>query len=94
MRESPALDVVVHLARRGAEIRYHDPHVEKFEVEGRGYKSVPLTDGELTEADIVVILTDHGELDYDRVVARAGRVFDTRNATRDVAAGREKITRL
>ena len=94
MRESPALDVVAHLARRGADIRYHDPHVAEFEVEGRGYKGVELSDAALSEADLVVILTDHSDVDYTRVARLAGRVFDTRNATRDVLEGSDKITKL
>ena len=94
MRESPALDIVAQLARRGADIRYHDPYVGEFEVEGRGYKNSELSDSALADVDLVVLLTDHSDVDYDRVVRLAGRVFDTRNATRDVADGREKITRL
>jgi len=94
MRESPALDVVMQLAGRGAEIRYHDPHVSEFEVDGRDYKGIELTDAALAEADLVVILTDHSEVDYDRVARLARRVFDTRNATRDVASGRDKIAKL
>jgi UDP-N-acetyl-D-glucosamine dehydrogenase len=42
----------------------------------------------------VLITTDHSEIDYDRVVARAAVVVDTRNATRDVVQHREKIVRL
>ena len=94
MRESPALDVVRILAAKGAEISYHDPHVREVEVVGKPYKSVDLTDEALASADIVVIVTDHDSVDYDRVVARAERVFDTRNATRAVTVGREKIRKL
>ena len=63
-------------------------------MDGKPYKSVDLTDEALASADIAVIVTDHGSVDYDRVVARAERVFDTRNATRAVTAGREKIRKL
>ncbi len=42
----------------------------------------------------MAVVTDHPEVDYARVVAKAPRIFDTRNATRDVAAGREKIRKL
>jgi UDP-N-acetyl-D-glucosamine dehydrogenase len=94
MRESPALDVISMLARRGAEIAYHDPHVSEFEVDGAGYKSVDLSEEILSGCDLAVVLTDHSGIDYDRIVALAPRVFDTRNATRDVAELREKITKL
>src|SRR5262245_16739729 len=94
VRESPALDILRLLAEKGAELRYHDPHVPELALEGRSWKSVELTDEELSGADLIVILTDHSTLDYARVVARAQRVYDTRNATRAVQAGREKIRKL
>ncbi len=94
MRESPALDVIRLLAERGGEVSYHDPHVPEIEVEGITYKSADLSDDRLADADIVVIITDHAAVDWARVVAQAGRVFDTRNATRNVAEGREKVRKL
>ncbi len=94
MRESPALDIIDQLERKGAEIRYHDPHVSELQLPAHTLKSVELTDEALTAADLVVILTDHSAVDYDRVVAKASRVYDTRNATRDVAEHREKIKKL
>ena len=94
IRESPALDIVRLLDERGAEIRYHDPHVPELGLEGRTWKSVELTDEELAAADLVVVITDHTSIDYARVVAQAGRVYDTRNATRAVEEGREKIRKL
>jgi len=94
MRESPALDVMRLLSQKGAELRYSDPHVQEIELDGRTYKSVDLTDDLLGEVDIAVIITQHANVDYPRIVARCNRIFDTRNATRDVASGREKITKL
>jgi UDP-N-acetyl-D-glucosamine dehydrogenase len=94
VRESPALDVLRLLDEKGAELRYHDPYVPELALEGRTWKSVELTDEELASADLVVILTDHSGIDYARVVAKAQRVYDTRNATRGVREGREKIRKL
>ena len=94
MRESPALDVIRLLSERGGEVSYHDPHVPEIEVEGIPYKSADLSDERLAGADIVVIITDHAAVDWARVVAQAGRIFDTRNATRNVPAGREKVRKL
>jgi UDP-N-acetyl-D-mannosaminuronate dehydrogenase len=94
MRESPALDVMRMLAQKGAELRYSDPHVQEIEIDGRTHKSADLTDDLLGEVDLAVIITQHAGVDYERVVARCNRVFDTRNATRDVATGREKISKL
>jgi UDP-N-acetyl-D-glucosamine dehydrogenase len=94
MRESPALDVIKLLAAKGAALTYHDPHVRECSVEGAVYKSADLSDETLAAADLAVILTDHSAIDYDRVVAKSHRVFDTRNATAAVAKNREKITKL
>jgi len=94
VRESPALDILRLLDEKGAELRYHDPFVPELALEGRTWKSVELTDEELAGADLVVIVTDHGAIDYARVVAKAQRVYDTRNATRGVREGREKIRKL
>lgn len=94
MRESPALDVVASLLRRGAEIRYHDPFVPECDFAGESMKSVDLTDDVLVSSDLAVILTDHSSLDYERIVRVGPRIFDTRNATKNIAHDREKITRL
>jgi UDP-N-acetyl-D-glucosamine dehydrogenase len=94
MRESPALDLIRLLADRGGEVGYHDPHVAEVAVEGHTYKSLDLTDELLAETDLVVVVTDHTAVDYQRVADQAPRIFDTRNATRGVVAGREKIRKL
>jgi len=94
LRESPALDILRLLDEKGAEVRYHDTHIPELALERRTWKSVELTDEELAGADLVVILTDHAAIDWDRVVAKAQRVYDTRNATRAVQEGREKIRKL
>ncbi len=94
MRESPALDVIELLAQKGAAVTFHDPHVREFTVGGTIYKNTDLTDEAISAADLVVILTDHSAIDYERLVASAHRVFDTRNATAAVNENREKITKL
>jgi UDP-N-acetyl-D-glucosamine dehydrogenase len=94
MRESPALDVMRLLAQKGADLCYSDPHVQEIELDGRTYKSVDLSDDLLGEVDMAVIITQHAGVDYQRIVDRCNRIFDTRNATRDVVSGREKVTKL
>jgi UDP-N-acetyl-D-glucosamine dehydrogenase len=94
LRESPALDVIRLLTEKGAQVSYHDPHVPEVHQDGFAAKSVELTDEALRSADLVVILTNHSAVDYDRVVAKAHRVYDTRNATRGVREGREKVRKL
>jgi UDP-N-acetyl-D-glucosamine dehydrogenase len=93
-RESPAIEVVRELWKRGAVVCYHDPFVSSLDVEGRTLHSIPLTDDALRDADCVLIITDHTGLDYERVVDRARMVIDTRNATRHVVQNHDKIIRL
>jgi UDP-N-acetyl-D-glucosamine dehydrogenase len=94
VRESPSIDVIQRLAEKGADVSYHDPHVPELAIEGRSFESADLTDERLETSDLVVILTDHTAVDVARVVATAPRVFDTRNATRGLSEGAEKIRRL
>ncbi len=94
MRESPALDIIQQLREKGGDVRYHDPHVPECRLDDETLKSVDLTDEALKPSDLVVILTDHSGLDYDGIVAKSSRVFDTRNATRNVTDHREKIFKL
>jgi UDP-N-acetyl-D-glucosamine dehydrogenase len=94
-RESPVFKVIELLSADGAEIVAVDPHVGHFEDHnGHRYHTTPLSDELLEQADCVVIITDHRAFDYAQVVARARAVVDTRNATRHVRDGREKIVLL
>jgi UDP-N-acetyl-D-glucosamine dehydrogenase len=93
-RESPAVDVIELLAGEGVTVEYHDPLVPTFCHDGRARSSVPLTDDVLRSCDLVLILTDHSEVDYQRVVDLAPHVFDTRNATRGTQKPRGRVTLL
>jgi len=81
-RESPAIEVFRLLKQRGAEVVYHDPYVLEFEAHGLRAQGVELTDEVLQESDLVIITTDHKNVDYARVVALAPLILDTRYATR------------
>jgi UDP-N-acetyl-D-glucosamine dehydrogenase len=94
MRESPALEIIRLLAEKGADIHYHDPHVREVDIEGRVYKNEDLTDEALASADLVVVITDHTEVDYQRVADKANRIFDTRNALASIAGAGGKIAKL
>lgn len=82
-RESPALDIMESLERKGAEVSYHDPFVDSIEVNGGRLRSNTLTEQALKGADLVVITTAHSEVDYDKVVENAELIYDTRNALVD-----------
>lgn len=93
-RESPAIEVIRLLRRDGAGVVYHDPFVPVLREGDLDMTSQPLTETLVSGADLVIITTDHSSIDYSWVVQHARHVLDTRNATRHVAAHREKITLL
>jgi UDP-N-acetyl-D-glucosamine dehydrogenase len=79
LRESPAVKIVSLLRARGADVRYHDPHVP--ELHEHGLRSTALDEG-LEDVDLAVIVTAHPDVDHERVVARAPQVLDLRGTTR------------
>jgi UDP-N-acetyl-D-glucosamine dehydrogenase len=96
VRESPAMDVIGLLQKKGADVEYHDPYIPHIhhEVDGWQMDSVEDMVASVKEADAVVIITNHKEYDYDSIVNSAQFVFDTRNATRKVADVEGKVVRL
>ncbi len=81
VRESPALDIMEMLQKKGARISYCDPLVEYLS--SNGLNSKPFSRQILQESDCVVILADHSEFDYREVVEYAPLIVDTRNALKD-----------
>jgi UDP-N-acetyl-D-glucosamine dehydrogenase len=82
IRESPALKVIDRLHRKGAEVMYHDPYVERLRHGTEELVSTPLTKETIASADCVLILTQHQCLPWEQVVAGAQLIVDTRNALR------------
>lgn len=93
-RESPALEVLALLSRRGARISYADPYVPSITLEGAVLQAVEPVGERLRAADCVVILTDHAEFDYKHVVEDSPLVVDTRNATWGIAAPQGRVIAL
>ena len=91
IRESPALEVLSMLRERGADVAYADPYVASVEIEGMALKAVEASPRELAAADCVVILTDHPDFDYRRIVATAPLVIDTRGATWGMTAAEHVV---
>lgn len=96
-RESPSFVLMELLLARGAIVTYNDPHVPRLPSMRHHrlpiLESQPLTPAYLAQQDCVLIATDHSAYDYDFIVHHAPLVVDTRNATRSVRSGREKIVR-
>jgi UDP-N-acetyl-D-glucosamine dehydrogenase len=84
VRESPALDVMALLLKKGGRVTYHDPFAPSIDghhwTGGVDMSSQPLTAESLAAADCVVILTDHRQFNFPDIVKHARIVVDTRNA--------------
>jgi UDP-N-acetyl-D-glucosamine dehydrogenase len=97
-RESPSFELLKLLLARGAVLTYNDPHVPVLP-RMRHYSDLPimhsqeLTADYLGSQDCVLIATDHSVYDFPFIVRHSSLVLDTRNATKGVTQGREKIRR-
>lgn len=93
-RESPAIVVMEYLLEDGASLFYHDPYVPSLNIGERTLSSVELTDDVIASADLILILTDHSQIDYYHLVEKAQAVLDTRGVTRQLKDHKEKVTLL
>jgi UDP-N-acetyl-D-glucosamine dehydrogenase len=90
VRESPALDIIHLLKRRGAIVSYTDPHVPHLRADGLEMMSEPLSS--IDDADCAVIVTNHSSFPYKELASRARLIVDTRNALKGIQS--ENIARL
>jgi len=94
VRESPALDIIKLLCNKGAEVTWHDPYVRELKGMESLTRAEAVTSELLSQADCVVITTDHSTYDWEAIVKDANLIVDSRNATRQVGLGRHKIVPL
>ena len=95
-RESPALFLIDLLQQQGARVSYHDPYVPvlgQFRKYRFDLRSVPLVPRVLRASDATLIVTDHSAFDPAFIVRHSRLVVDTRNLTRGVRTGRDRIVR-
>jgi UDP-N-acetyl-D-glucosamine dehydrogenase len=91
VRESPALDIILLLERRGSRVTYSDPFVPSLRLDDHELAAqdpIAMAD----QADCVVVVTDHSGVDYKAIVERAPLIVDTRNALKNHPS--PKIVRL
>src|SRR5882672_1153238 len=91
VRESPALEIMELLQEPGAVLCYSDPYIPRLhKMRAHDFShmtSAPLTVETLRNQDLVLITTDHTNIDYQWLVEHSPVVVDTRNATRNVKGG-------
>jgi len=94
LRESPALDIILILMKKGAEVYFSDPYIQQLEVEERIFHCYPITEG-LSHFDLVAIITDHSVYDYEEIITNSQLVLDTRNATKNIEPHlKDKVIKL
>jgi len=94
VRESPALDILRLLERKGAVVAYHDPYVLHLQLDDVVMDSITLNEEALRSADCVVVTTDHRSYDWDWVVRNSRLLVDTRNVTASVGECSARIIKL
>jgi len=96
VRESPALDVIALLRKKGADVSYHDPYIPRIHHEKEGWKMESVQDvmKAVPQADAVVIVTNHTAYDYPAILASARFIFDSRNALGQAGRNDPKVVRL
>lgn len=79
VRESPALDIIELLHEKGADVRFHDPHVENLSLNGMIIHCEPDLGEAIGLADCVLVATDHSLYDWTAIARQARVVVDTRH---------------
>jgi UDP-N-acetyl-D-glucosamine dehydrogenase len=93
-RESPAISIMELLLQDGVNLSYYDPFVPEIQVKGHNLLSVELTEEAIGEVDLVIIATDHSQIDYLNLVEKSRAILDTRGVTRHLDCQKEKVTLL
>jgi UDP-N-acetyl-D-glucosamine dehydrogenase len=94
VRESPALDVIGLLIQKGAHVSYHDPYIPSLRHDGWNLDCVSDLATAVTQADCIVIITNHSQYDYAAIVEKAKLIVDTRNALGAIGRENAKVVRL
>lgn len=93
-RESPGYKIMESLLKQGAEVSYNDPFIPKLKPTRKfnfQKESILIVPEVLQNTDAVIVVTDHRIYDFEQIVKHAPLIIDTRNATRGIIEGREKI---
>lgn len=97
VRESPALDVIALLEKKGAHVQYYDPYIPSFRTHEGGVMS-SISEAQfmpaVAQADAVIVITNHKAYDYKSILESAQFIFDSRNALGDQGRNNPKVVRL
>ncbi len=93
LRESPALDVIMLLKEKGAEVFYNDPFIPEIDEGDFRLKSTAITPENISSMDCLVIITDHAKYNIKKICSQAKLIVDARNATKNIKTG-TKIVKI
>ena len=93
LRESPALEIIDILIKKGALVSYHDPHLPYLKIGGINLKGMKFNKKVFRDSDCVVIVTDHTDVDYKFIAENSKLIVDTRNILKGIKK-RSNIVRL
>jgi UDP-N-acetyl-D-glucosamine dehydrogenase len=94
VRESPALDILKILERKGAELYYHDPYIPQFSEDSLALSSSELSAEFLESMDCAVLVTNHSDFDCQWMVDKSQIFVDTRNVTKNISDPRNVVVKL
>lgn len=94
LRESPALDVIGLLKKKGAQVSYHDPYIPAISHDDWTLQSVEDLMSQVKAADCVAVITNHSSYDYPAILETASLIVDTRNALGNLGRDHPKVVRL
>jgi len=87
-RESPALDIIELLSNAGSKVEYYDPYVDVLKFKSKKLNSIKnITDKSLNNYDIVVIITNHKNIDFELILNNSKLIIDTRNVFKNIKKG-------
>ncbi len=89
-RESPALNIMDEVSKKGGVVSYHDPYIPEVATPGGlKLKSVPIS--QMTDADVVVVTTAHSDFNADEIYSNSSLIVDMRNL---IKKADEKVYKL
>lgn len=92
LRESPSLEIYELLQKKGANVAFYDPYILTFNRSGEEVAGTMINEENISQFELVVILTNHSNINYKWVVEKANLIYDTRNACKEIESS--KVIRL
>lgn len=83
-RESPALKIIEKLEILESNLDYYDPYVKEINVfKSHKYSLGNVSKKTIINYDLIVVVTDHSNIDYESIVDTGIPILDTRNKLKE-----------